>query len=68
VLLVLLLLLIGTVVSAYLRWPRQKSVEKLKYAAGVAAPNTVPAQKEAAPVVDDGRILRLDLLDRDQCN
>ncbi len=65
-LLIVLLLLVAAVVSAYMRWPRQKSVDTLKYAPGQKATMVAAVPATTIPVAGDGRVLRLDLLDGEQ--
>lgn len=59
-----LLLLVLSVAWAYVNWPRQKSVTTLKYAPGQQAEvvRTKPGQSQS----DDGRVLNLALLEKEQ--
>lgn len=68
ILFVLLILLALAVVWSYLRWPRQQTVAALKYAPGQRAASPRPAGTASTPQPgrDDGRVVRLDLLDREQ--
>lgn len=59
-LLILILIFVATAVYAYLRLPRQKSVERLKFTSGKAA-ESVRQDKSVKP---DKRRLHLELLDQ----
>ena len=66
ILFILLILLILALAWSYIRWPRQKTVADLKYSPGKqAAKADITRPMPGAPLVrDDGRVLRLDLLNR----
>ena len=66
VLLILVLLLIVSSIWGIFSYPRQKSVEKLKYSPGARAVSTRNRPKADVPGTSktDNRILRIDLLER----
>jgi len=64
---VLLILLVLAIVSSYLRMPRQKTVDTLKFTPGQRAAEPRPKKPAGtAPDQGGGRVLRLDLLDREE--
>lgn len=70
ILFLLLVLLAVLIIRSYVIWPRQKSVNTLKYPPGT--PLQADKQRPAAAVVPaakpDARTLRLDLLNREQAS